>query len=311
MSVWPAEIADYVQKVRNTGLTWQETAEVVSTDYDVRMTAEAARKLVARRKETIPVEIPPAIAHPLEPALDIPYRNALVLFDIHGGYHDAAYIGQAIRLAQAARIDTLITDADIFDFDSISRFTKNARQLELNDELEVQGQILYTLGNLFSVYMMNANHGQRIVNRLNQPLDLSRVVAMALNGRSAKITCTNREYFFMDHFAFAHPSNMHSTVTGKIPAQLATKYRRHTLTGHTHRAGHVYTPNGFLALEVGCCIDQTHVAYKMLGANAYPDVMKGFALIVDGEVFHFDATGNTYLNGNVKRNFSYWERYFK
>lgn len=308
MNFWTNDALSFARKVKSSGLSWEQTAEILEIDKGIVTTGNAVRKALSREIEK-KITIPPAIAHPLPPILDIAYRNCLVLYDIHGGYHHVKHIENAVKLALAASVDTLITDADIFDFDSLSKYTKRSKELELNDELEVQGNLLYTLGNLFKVYMMGANHGSRLVNKLNQPLDLSRIVAMALNGKSADVTTTNREYMFMADFAFAHPSDMSSSVIGKVPSMLAMKYNKHTLTGHTHKRGYTYAPNGKLALEVGCALDGTHVAYKQLGANAYSDFMLGFALILDGEVYHFDNEGNTTLNGNVKKPFSHWERY--
>lgn len=307
---WDNSILTTVRRMKSeTNLTWDQIAEIVNTDYEISVSGNAIRKAIARRNEVSEVTIPPPNAHPLAPMLDIEYRDVLVLFDIHAGYHNSGFIEQMVKLARIADIDTVITDADLFDFDTLSRYTKTAKQTELNDDLEVAGKMLHWLGQYFKIYMIDANHGARMKRKLNQPLDLQRVVSMALNGRYADVTATNREYMGMGDFIFAHPSEMSSTVVGKIPAQLVQKYGRNVLTGHTHKRGYVYAGDK-LALEVGCCIDGRNVAYKQETVNAYGDFALGSALIIGGDVFHFDDKGNTNLNGNVKRGFDYWERYF-
>ncbi len=311
VSSWNNQILDTARRMKlETNLTWGQIAEILEIDHDVQTTGDAIRKAIARRNETSDITIPPPIAYPLAPMLNIDYRNVLILYDIHAGYHHTEFITQMVKLARIAKIDTVVTDADIFDFDSLSRYTKTSKQTELNDDLEIAGKMLYWLGNYFRIFMIDANHGARMKKKLNQPLDLQRIVSMALNGRNANVTATNREYMGMDDFVFAHPSEMSSTIIGKVPAQLVQKYGKNVLTGHTHKRGHTYVGSK-IALEVGCCINGENVAYKQETVNAYGGFMLGAALIIDGEIFHFDDKGNTHLNGNLKKDFKFWERRFK
>ncbi len=304
--VWDNDLLSLATTLRNKGLTWKDTAEILSEDIEETITENAVRKAVIRHTTSIPEPL----QHPVEKLLTIPDQNVLVLYDIHAGYHNAALIEQAIRLARLADIKTLITDADLFDFSSISTYLKDPHEISLNDELTHDGDMLATLGSHFeTIYMINANHYNRISIRLQQPLDLKHVINMCLAGRKANIVTTNREYMLMgDNFLFAHPSK--SGASGKVNAAmaLAAKYHRHTLTGHTHRSGFSNVGN-YLALEVGCCLDQERAWYKMQGANKFSPFALGFAMILDGHVLHFDEHGNTSLNG-TKKGFVWWENYF-
>lgn len=302
---WNTTLLDYAKRMRSIGNTWDDIASYLLFDFNVETTGNAVRKALCRTE----IDIPVPIAKTFSPVLDISYRDVAVIYDIHAGYHDKAFLEQALRLSVLADVDTLITDSDIFDFDALSTFDKTGEQIELNEELQHAGDILAELGKYFKrIYMIHANHGKRMSRRLQQPLDLKYVVSMALQGRKANVITTNREYMTMADFLFAHPSKMSSTVNAKVPSLLALKYQKHTLTGHTHKISFA-SAGKWLALEVGCCIDQSKVWYAESNADNYAFFQRGFALILDGEVLHFDSTGNSALNGQ-KKSFEYWEEYF-
>lgn len=301
---WNAPQFNYIARLRALGHSWDAIAHWLFLDYAISVTGNAVRKAFSRAEINIPVPI----GKPFSPVLDIPYRDVAVIYDIHAGYHDKAFLEQALRLSVLADVDTLVTDSDLFDFEALSTFDKTSEQIELNAELQHAGDILVELGKYFNeIYMIHANHGKRMQRRLQQPLDLKYIVSMALQDRDANVITTNREYMTMSDFLFAHPSKMSSTVNAKVPSLLALKYQKHTLTGHTHKVSFA-SAGKWLALEVGCCIDQSRVWYASSNADNYVSFQKGFALILGGEVLHFDSTGNSALNGQ-KKSFEYWEQY--
>lgn len=302
---WNSTLTSYVARLKTQGHNWDAIANWIFLDYGYSVTGNAVRKAFSRAE----INIPEAIAKPLIPTLDISYRDVAVIYDIHAGYHDKEYLEQALRLSVLADVDTLVTDSDLFDFDTLSTFDKTGEQVELNTELQHAGDVLVELGKYFKeIYMLHANHGKRMSRRLQQPLDLKYIVSAALQGREANVITTNREYLFMSDFCFAHPSKMSSTVNAKVPSLLALKYQKHTLTGHTHKTSFA-SAGKWLALEVGCCVDSSKVWYSESNADNYAPFQKGFALILGGEILHFDSTGNSALNG-ARKSFGYWEEYF-
>lgn len=312
---WDTQLLEYVEELHKT-YTWAEIAEALSEDMGIDITANAARKALYRKRfrneDMEELDVPASVEPLFSPMLSIPYADTLVLYDCHAPYHNQEFIRTAVSLARVAGATQCITDFDLFDFEVLSDHTKTGDVLPLSKELRVAGSLIQYLTHHFDLYMFDGNHGRRMTRRLKEPIEMRQVIYAALEGREVRnrIITTEREMLTMDtNWLFAHPTTMSSKIPGKVPSDLAVKYQRNVLSGHTHKRGYM-SAGAFIGLEVGCSLSSNAIWYKEHGANNYVPFELGFALIIGGRLYHFDELGNTSLNG-TKQDFSWWNSYFR
>lgn len=257
------------------------------TDGSVPSLSDRSRAVVG----DVPLSLPAAFDSPLQ--LDL--KPTLIIADLHCPFHDTTALQVVLQKGANLKVKQIIVAGDLFDFASVSRFSKSEVQTRLESDLELAGQVLLCLSRLAPVYVVSGNHDERLIAKLDTSLRLSRVVAMALNGRATHNTVTTSDYdycFLGDGYVIGHLSEF-SKYPGKIAASLAAKYQRHVLVGHDHLRG-VNTSDGtatgkYIGASIGCMTDKNKHWYAARRLNTYADWAQGFA--------YADQYGFTLYNG--------------
>lgn len=246
----------------------------------------------AQETTDMPISLPATFDAPLQLEL----KGTLVIADLHCPYHHE----QALQNALALQPEQIIIAGDLFDFASISRFTKS-EQSRLESDLEIAGLVLLELACIAPVIIVSGNHDERLVAKLDTALRFSRVVSMALNGRVPENTITVSDYDYCyvgDTYVVGHLSQ-YSKDPGKVAAQMARKYQRHCLVGHDHIVGmqtHNGKPDGkYIGASVGSMTDGSKHWYAQRRLNTFPEWEQGYAYINEYSLNLYRGDGTCYF----------------
>lgn len=247
-------------------------------------------------KEDTP-SFPPSIPIPFDAPLQLDLVSTLIIADLHCPYHDVSALERAVTTRPAQ----IVIAGDLFDFASVSRHGKAEQQSRLESDLETAGLVLLELAKVAPVYVVSGNHDERLISKLDTALRFSRIVAMALNGRTPEnsITVSDYDYCFIgDSYVIGHLSQ-YSKEPGKVAAQIAAKYNRNCLVGHDHIIG-AQTANGkpngkLIGASIGSMTDHTKHWYAQRRLNTFPEWKTGYALIDAYGMTLYDGSGNVYF----------------
>lgn len=96
---------------------------------------------------------------------EIPENKILVLSDIHFPYHCKKSIMLALRYGKQHNVDAILLNGDILDFYQLSKFTKDYRKKDIEDELAIFRFFIDQLKQRFpeaTIYYKEGNHEQRL-----------------------------------------------------------------------------------------------------------------------------------------------------
>lgn len=285
------------QKATYPSIAWYEinqklqAMDVKPEGYRDFSSGEALRSWYRRERQKVntveetnklDVSIPVGIPAPFDEPLFMSMAITLVIADLHCPFHDEFFIRELLERVQDQyyTIDQIVIAGDLFDFDQISRHSKDHNMPRLETEMEIAGSMLLSLANIAPVYLCSGNHDNRVSSKLDTGFSLKRLINSALNGRTPKhtITTTNREYLFLGNsFVIGHLSK-YSTSAGKIAQNIAQKYQRHALVGHDHIAG-VGGNTKYIGASIGCCASTEKFWYSESKLTTFPPSQKGYAVI--------------------------------
>jgi hypothetical protein len=153
----------------------------------------------------------------------------------------------------------------------------------ISDEIKISRAMLRRIGESFQdVVFVIGNHEGRLLRTMNSPLfakDLLQFIGIddpvfriAPYYYSLIETCKGT-------FRVVHPKGAaKSTAT-----QLASKTQQHILMAHSHRWAHQYDISGtYHAIQMGCCVDESRLAYVGQRDNTSDKHKLGAVIIRDG-----------------------------
>lgn len=206
-------------------------------------------------------------------------QSCLVFGDSQSPFIDAQFINHIKEIAFAYGVKQAVWAGDMIDLHAVSIFLSQRKQ-ELHVELDEDEIMLGSIASGFeNVLWLNGNHDIRISRALEAYLPLDRVRKML--GLDDNVKTTDYYYCYIgDRWMATHPKNS-SVIPGRVPAVLAQKYRRNTLSFHGHLVGAVMT-NGYWCVDVGVTCDPARLEYSSVVQTTRPLVQRGAALLLKG-----------------------------
>ena len=251
-----------------------ELAQVLSEEFDVRLTRHQVRHKLERSQEDILSIRPKTVFPHLDKYSDFIYHGArvrkakvklprqqtkiLVLNDMHIPHHDEEIIGQAINLHRDADVVVITEPADMTSKTPFTPDDTTVFEYELDEILRV----FELLDKIFpAVYIISGNHGNRVQRRIQHSLDRDLWFLMDMD--IMEVLCRP--------FAHLHPVQgwlvqvndavfTHYERSSKIPQRIANNVydviREHrkvfgvkfpvrlVVQGHNHQHGRNYREHG-------------------------------------------------------------------
>lgn len=221
--------------------------------------------------------------------------KATVISDLHIPYFSLDYLKKALDVSKANKIKSLIIDGDFFDFQTISKFKKDADH-KLKLEFTMGRKILQSLLNQFDeIYLIPGNHDERLGRFVDYEFDLNFLFEVLIPDN--KISITSYRYCILNEdWRITHPHN-YSKVKGSVAQELADVHQMNIIMGHTHYTSFSYNKSGtFECYEIGGLFDKNKIEYYNVKDTRNPKWNNGFGIYLDGyfTLFH------------EKSNFSKW-----
>ena len=208
--------------------------------------------------------------------------------DLHSPLHDAKWIERLCKVAVALDVDELVIGGDAFDGGEVSTHGDDMEQPDINEALEVTGQVLRYIKSYFStIHILPGNHCRRYAKRLNKDLHFKNLVRMAV-GDTTGFDITNRDYFLINETTPTRAgwSVGHPRFFAQFPAKgletVAVQRQRNVIGAHSHTSG-VIRHGRFLCCSPGHLMrpDLTPYLVRSDGMSKHPDQdrAQGFVLI--------------------------------
>jgi hypothetical protein len=227
--------------------------------------------------------------------------DAIVFPDTEFPYHNAEFINNCLDLADAWKIDKAILAGDALHFNSISKWeaswkadgnagisekaekdlldldlSSSARQKiiaiiqkydtpsenDAGSEIATSRDCLTRLGQQFEkVDYVIGNHDGRFLAALNSPI-FARQLLQFIGVDNPKFRIAPYYFSWLDtergRFRIVHPKG----AAASTAYNLASKFQCHILMAHSHRWSVLKDRSGsFYAIQMGCCVDETKLAY--------------------------------------------------
>ena len=298
----PQNTQNGVKGTQGIGSTFESLRMALSSLCDTVADEPQREMTVSQEKEVVYFENVVAMPKAFPDPLTLLNGQYLVLADIHAGYPHMEFLKEAIKrvLDSVYELDGIIIAGDLFDFDGISRHPKTHNTLRLETELEIAAQIALGLADIAPLYVCSGNHDERHALKLDAHFSLQRLIASALNGRTAKhkIVATDYDYIDVgDAFRVGH-IDKYSTTPGKIAYDIAQQIKRNVLVGHDHLTG-VHYKNGdqFIGASIGCIADHSKFWYANRRLNKMKPFQLGYAVLDQNGGFDlFNADHEVYFS---------------
>lgn len=296
--VWRNDVLHAARKIKESGMTWEETAEVISEDYQISVSGNALRKAIARRDEiSLLIDtLPPPTPKQFPGILTLPEDNVLVVGDLHLGHYDRDFLKVALRTAEQYQCRGIVIPGDFFDGSEYSTHVKDdPNPVAFKTELEIAGKVLRVLGNLPWVEYIaftQGNHDARIFKKLNSYLGMETLIHAAIGEEKikAKILCTDRDYLYHGtQWAFGHLSS-YSKVPGALAFEQAKKHKRNFAVGHDHLQGLVGDEN-YVGISIGSCLVEDSQFYKERRLHRFGAFVNGFLIVAENRPYLYNKQG--------------------
>lgn len=280
--------------LHNSGKTWRQIATMLNT------TPEAVRSKVKRYKKQIKAfDIPSIVIPPSQPLTDekpisIPgLANALILGDLHVPHHNSVMLERALKITakEFPHIKTIVIGGDIFDFSSISSYSKDSVQEAINSSIRLGGDVMRALFAPFDLSIITpGNHDQRLAKKVDANFDFELVInaAFGKNWPKSEVKISNMDYIYMgQNWLIGHPSN-YSGQGGKTPSDLADLYQRNVITFHNHVVGYSQSRSGkYIGVDAGHSTVEDQHYYKERRLNKFVRWNSGFVVLSNDYVYTF------------------------
>lgn len=205
--------------------------------------------------------------------------RVLVLSDIHVPYHDVSAVDAAIKTGKKHKIDCILINGDLIDFYQLSRFSRDPRRRDPQQEIDQACELIIYLQQQFPnarFVFKEGNHDERWATYLwdAAPI-LYQVSGLQLDGIMARVIGEklsgpdNAVYTKLERYGIEYVTNRRPVMAGKLPilhghelpkgisspvnaARGAFMRTLHTvLIGHGHRSSQHVQPDMFHS-EVSC-----------------------------------------------------------
>lgn len=279
-------------------------------------TGEYARKVQKMGKENLRDQrygfdyidsMPRSEAEPWEPfSIQKASRRVLVLSDLHVPYHNEMAIKAAIEYGISHEADTVFINGDLMDFHRISRFLKDPRSRNLNEELEAGRQMLTMIRVAFpnaAIYYKLGNHDERLEHYLilKAPELLGctefTVEFLLRCNEHGITTIDDKRVVMLGKLPVIHGHEVFGSGSVNPARTLYLRAKASALQGHNHRTsehtekdihGHIST-----TWSTGC-LCELNPRYMPINNHNH-----GFAFVFLDDDGHFEVKNKRILNGVI------------
>lgn len=184
----------------------------------------------------------PAPLQLVQPAVPLKLSKFLYSADQHAPLHDTQYIERMCRVAYHLSVDTLVIGGDFFDNGELSRHGDDIEQADINQAVELAGEVLrFIKSNFETIHILPGNHCRRFAKRLNKNLSFRNLVKMAVGDMSG-IQTTEADFFYIDTphgkrgWTCGHPRFFAAYPTKGLDT-VAMQRHRNVIGAHSHTIG--------------------------------------------------------------------------
>jgi hypothetical protein len=248
------------------------------------------------------IACPPAIEL-VQPPAPLNLQRWLYCSDIHAPLHSELWIERLVRVARELDVPDLVIGGDAFDFAELSGHGDDIEMPDINQALEIAGQVLWYIKAAFQrVHILPGNHCRRLARRLNKNLAFRNLVKMAV-GDLTGIETTENDYLLIDTpysdigWAVGHPRFFAAYPTKGLDA-VALQRQRHVIGAHSHTLG-MSKIGRYWCVSPGMMMrpELTPYLVRSDGLSKHADQSHGFVFVEstreDGDVVTLFANGLT------------------
>ncbi|MBK9944196.1 MAG: metallophosphoesterase [Kouleothrix sp.] len=218
--------------------------------------------------------------------------------DIHAPLHSERALKRLVAVGRALEIEDLVVGGDLTDQDCLSSHPADLPQVDLNQSIEVSGQVLRFLKAHFRrLYIIPGNHDRRLAKVVNKNLGFANLIRM-LVGNLDGITTTDNDYFYIgNNWTVGHPRFFASYPTRGLDA-VAMQRQRSVIGAHSHTIG-LARIGRFWCVSPGMMMrpDLTPYLVRSNGLSKHADQTEGFVFVEstpqDGDTVQLFADGLT------------------
>ena len=153
----------------------------------------------------------------------------------------------------------------------------------ISEEIKISRSMLRRIGDTFQdVVFVIGNHEGRLLRTMNSPL-FSKFLIQFIGVDNPVFRIAPYYYSLIETikgtFRVVHPKGAAKSTS----TQLASKFQQHILMAHSHRWAHQYDISGqFHAIQMGCCVDESRLAYVGQRDNTSDKHKLGAVIVRDG-----------------------------
>ena len=245
--------------------------------------------------ESVPraIDLPPVME-----SLEAPYRDCLLLSDVHVPFHDETILAEALVFAKNNGLRRAVLNGDTLDMLGFSSYDGLTSE-DVRASLSRCGELFEAMldHGITEIHMTTGNHEHRFERKVGSALGFRELlghVYVEMDPGAAKaarraVKCTNRfwlRYYdtpdsidWQIHHQFNYRQKRLSTAM-----DLALKVTNcHTATGHEHHWGMSVTENGkWFAVNLPTCQAEERTEYKERRKGVYTSWVRGFGWLIDG-----------------------------
>lgn len=231
----------------------------------------------------------PALLELVKPPEPLRLSRWLDCADLHAPIHDPVWIERLCRVAYHLEVEDLVINGDAFDFAELSSHGADIEQPDLNESIEITGQVLRYVKSAFkTVHIIPGNHCRRLAKKLDKHLSFRNLVKMAVGDMEGFVT-TDDDYFLIDSpnggvgWMVGHP-RFFASFPAKGLETVAVQRQRNVIGAHSHTLG-LIRHGDFLCVSPGHMMlpNATPYLVRSDGMSKHPrqDQAQGFCLIED------------------------------
>lgn len=286
------ELAEIASVRDQTRLSYGELAQQFYGDKSLGDNLRSAMRVYKRNHEQHRINDP--VGKLFGDTLKIPAIPTLVIADTHAPYQNKDMLMAAFNLAKKRGVTQLVHAGDLIDAASYNSQAKHETVTPIETDIAHARSILYTAQSFFpNIKMVPGNHDFYYIKKTDMSFERFIKEVVLEHKYTHKFETTEFDYLFYDDFAvIGHLSSGYDVTPGKVAANIAQKYERHSFVGHDHLHGYMEAENGKLGISIGAMFMPGSFAYKSKAYNTFPHSQLGFAIIQDKKISLFDANLN-------------------
>ena len=234
-------------------------------------------------------------------------NNILVISDLHFPFHSISAITAALRHGLDHKVNTILINGDLIDFYALSRFEKDKKLRNLQNELDVTRQFLSKLRELFPnahIYYKYGNHDVRWERyiKLNAAefdgMDEFLLQTILHLPKHHIIPLHDKTLIHAGKLVIVHGHELYGGG-GVTPAKgLYNKAGCNALMSHVHRTSE-YIDRNLKSETIGCwsigCLSELRPEY-----NPAAKYNHGFAHVTTGEDGMFEVKNIKVIDGKIR-----------